>query len=547
MPPVDFSVFTGAAQTPFGPDLKQVMQMQALQQRMQQLQQVQQGENALRSLYQNSANVDPDTGMLRPQARNRLMQLSPSAGQDYMAQAAQIEERQQRAKYLTGQAYEKEQSVAHEIGSGALAYYNERLPKDGPERALRQTNDWLGEQLDSARKSGSLSPQSLEKFQREFDPITFRSREAAYIAAHTKPLTQGQQVDIGFKRQDERRKDAAFRRGEFNKAQEIELPDGSKVMAQQSKDTGQWVTADEKKEPLPTPTRAVPAGKADTLHPSKEIAIVDKDGSVVERFAARESAGGPGWVRSDDGKPVVVPSGGKIDVGQASGAVIGSRENVYIGRILEGGITATTDLENISRMPVGVSSGMFGGRRQGPGLLDATREVLANKLTSQDVQIYNSANVGIQRALAIIESSGLAPSGAFTEQFQGLTLKEGDTQLARLYKMANARQIVENGMEVIKANPRVAPEQKKLADKFVQRVEQAIPWTTKDVIALQTSDQPDATLHNLGVGKTGKGETSQPATALPSEAVSKLKEGQVTTFGNGQRWTLRNGQPEQVR
>ena len=33
---------------------------------------------------------------------------------------------------------------------------------------------------------------------------------------------------------------------------------------------------------------------------------------------------------------------------------------------------------------------------------------------------------------------------------------------------------------------------------------------------------------------------------LPPEAVSKLKEGEVTTFRNGQRWTLKNGQPAQV-
>jgi hypothetical protein len=35
--------------------------------------------------------------------------------------------------------------------------------------------------------------------------------------------------------------------------------------------------------------------------------------------------------------------------------------------------------------------------------------------------------------------------------------------------------------------------------------------------------------------------------ALPAAARSRLKEGQVTTFGNGQRWTLKNGQPVQVQ
>lgn len=37
------------------------------------------------------------------------------------------------------------------------------------------------------------------------------------------------------------------------------------------------------------------------------------------------------------------------------------------------------------------------------------------------------------------------------------------------------------------------------------------------------------------------------AESLPPQAISKLKEGVVTTFGNGQKWTLRNKQPVQVQ
>jgi hypothetical protein len=42
--------------------------------------------------------------------------------------------------------------------------------------------------------------------------------------------------------------------------------------------------------------------------------------------------------------------------------------------------------------------------------------------------------------------------------------------------------------------------------------------------------------------------TTTPAGGgLPPEAVNKLKEGQITTFGNGQKWTLENGQPVQIQ
>jgi hypothetical protein len=41
--------------------------------------------------------------------------------------------------------------------------------------------------------------------------------------------------------------------------------------------------------------------------------------------------------------------------------------------------------------------------------------------------------------------------------------------------------------------------------------------------------------------------TSAEPPRLPPQAVSQLKEGVVTKFANGQQWTLRNGQPTQVK
>lgn len=41
--------------------------------------------------------------------------------------------------------------------------------------------------------------------------------------------------------------------------------------------------------------------------------------------------------------------------------------------------------------------------------------------------------------------------------------------------------------------------------------------------------------------------TLPPATTIPPAAAAQLREGQITTFGNGQRWTLQNGQPVQVQ
>jgi hypothetical protein len=46
---------------------------------------------------------------------------------------------------------------------------------------------------------------------------------------------------------------------------------------------------------------------------------------------------------------------------------------------------------------------------------------------------------------------------------------------------------------------------------------------------------------------TARTGTTAPKTGLPQEAMASLKEGETTTFRNGQTWSLQNGQPVQVR
>lgn len=48
-------------------------------------------------------------------------------------------------------------------------------------------------------------------------------------------------------------------------------------------------------------------------------------------------------------------------------------------------------------------------------------------------------------------------------------------------------------------------------------------------------------------GKFGAGARGQQIASLPQAAVAQLKGGQITTFANGQRWTLRDGKPVQVQ
>jgi hypothetical protein len=70
----------------------------------------------------------------------------------------------------------------------------------------------------------------------------------------------------------------------------------------------------------------------------------------------------------------------------------------------------------------------------------------------------------------------------------------------------------------------------------------ALPKGVRDAAAAQLQ-QVNAKLAQMA----NLDGTAVPPTQLPSAALAQLKEGVVTKFANGQQWTLRNGQPTQVK
>jgi hypothetical protein len=179
--------------------------------------------------------------------------------------------------------------------------------------------------------------------------------------------------------------------------------------------------------------------------------------------------------------------------------VAGGRESVFINRVVNSGNQAAADLENVTKLPMTVSRGLFGGRSQGKSLFEAGKETLANTMTTDEVQMYNVFATGFQRALAAIEGAGLAPSNALMHQMDAIIFKEGDTHLTKLGKLAQTRQIVEKGLETVAVNSRVDPGTKKLVDDILAKVRKSVPFTGADIIRLSQlqAENPNATLNDV--------------------------------------------------
>lgn len=234
----------------------------------------------------------------------------------------------------------------------------------------------------------------------------------------------------------------------------------------------------------------------------------------------------------------------------AGGAGISGREGVYFNRVAAAGNEAAAAARNIMELPTTASTGWFGGRQQGPGLMDALKEHLTNGMTSQDVQDYNTMVAGVARNLSAIEAAGLSPNGSLQHSMNSVILNQGDTELTKMRKMAEMRQIVEMGLEPNLANPRIPPEQKQLVQKIIGQMQQAIPFTQHDVTMLEQSKNPRVTMSDI-VKQRGLSpqESGTPATGGNGNRGSapQYQNGQIYRDARGNRARYMNGNWQPVQ
>lgn len=203
------------------------------------------------------------------------------------------------------------------------------------------------------------------------------------------------------------------------------------------------------------------------------------------------------------------------------------REKIFGERILTSADEAVRAIQNITELPVKASSGWFGtGGGQEHGLFSSGKAALTNALAPQDVQDYNTMLAGVKRNLATIESVGLAPSGALTEGFGSLELRQGDSQLTKLRKLAEMRQVVEAGLEPQLADSAIPDQIKDLMRHIQGNLEKAVPYTQHDVTLLQRAQKknPDLTLETL-IGKEKLGPSPAGAEPKPQAAGHELTPG----------------------
>lgn len=246
----------------------------------------------------------------------------------------------------------------------------------------------------------------------------------------------------------------------------------------------------------------------------------------------------------ENGQPVQTPITGGSKDPNGAGAPLGSREAAMLGRVIGGARQSIATLRSILAAPTGASSGTFGiGAAPGHSLLHSTLDTFRNAASSDDTQVFNTLLPGLERNLASIETMGMVPQGTFTGSFANLAFRDGDSEETRLHKLAEMRQIVDNGTDVLINNPRLPEQQRKYLQNIQNEVRQVVPFTHTDLFRMKgmppgstVGDAVNAATNPGGAAPVptpgGKAPTyNDEAEAQAAEAAGKLKKGTKVTIG----------------
>lgn len=279
--------------------------------------------------------------------------------------------------------------------------------------------------------------------------------------------------------------------------------------------------------PAPLQMDPLAAAKVGTEEARQTLLGAQAGGPDYQTAGSGGAAGGmkppSGYIANPNYDPSQPVGEGNYAFMDARQPVMGAREAVFFNRIVGGAKNAQQTLENIVGLPIGASAGLFGlGAKPGTSIWTAGVDALRNAVSSQTVQTYNTMIAGLDANLAQIEGHGLSTSDAFRGQYDRLALREGDTELTRLDKLAEMAQTIESGLDPYLSNPRIPQQQKEYMRTLLDKVRETIPFTHEDLRALEQNKAP--TLKSLIQQKRLNAPVRAPsapsAPSAPAGAVS---------------------------
>lgn len=521
-----------------GPDPNKMQDLILGAAKIKEVQQQQQGQNALRALFADPNNVDPKTGMLKPEATAKLMAANPAFGLDYNKAAAGVQETQTQTRALSARTdlVSKIQSLGAEMADETLGTYDNAV-KNGmpPERAQQLAQLDYSKHLDELTKSGMLSPEQLKMIPTQFDPVRVRNQLLDY-----KTRIQLENKERDEKRADQRLADQESHEERMAGAQiaasnraaaaaatkgwdikDMIGPDGKPVTVRVNKDTGE-IKPLEMPGGQPVALSAVPSGQPAQPWPPEAIDYAAENYRLTGKLP-------PNMQRNSPVAGQIVAKAAAI--GQNPQTPLSPAAQSAVGAVTtQAGVRAdTSSLTNITKIADAsegfentMLSNMKIAEEKMPAGAGPTTLPFIDRWVESGRTEFGDANV------PPYVTSLLTVANEYAKVMSGSTGSQGSTVDSR----KEAREMLNAALNSGQINQIFDVMRRDVSNKkqSYRQQEQAI----KDRI----SGKPT--------------EEEKPASAatedLPKAAIDQLSSGHVTTFANGQQWTLgADGQPQRVK
>ena len=183
-------------------------------------------------------------------------------------------------------------------------------------------------------------------------------------------------------------------------------------------------------------------------------------------------------------------------------------------RVIGGSSSALERIEALMQFDEGTNVGMMPNLTTKDGVMNAIRNFAGKTLTSDEAKVMNPIFVGLGRELATVEAMGVATGlKDLTDKMQsGMYFNPGeDDAYTTAMKVAEARQVIEHHLGAALNAGMFIGEQKKEAQRIIDKTKETIPYTIKDVA--------EAYRKSTGSTKQTIGEATQkvtkPGSTLP--------------------------------
>ena len=523
--PIDPSIAMSAAPTPnMGPNMGVAIQNAQQLYGLQQMQQQAQAQNALKSIMSQPGMVD-ETGNPTPNALKQISAVSPEMGMKLRQNMLVQQQAKLQQDVTKTSLFGKKMDLMGDGADAATIAYEAGLQRGlTPQQATSAAQDVYTEKLQSLSDSGLFSTEEVGRMPKQFDPVKvkafsgnledWRKQQALRVVQDKEARSEGR-LDAA---QTERERHDRAMEGKTSSPpasaaeHDVEAIANANITTKE-KELGRTMTDAEKAAERQNARSG--SGKL----AASPAAIKERDIETLARAQFRQTHDGkePG---PDDAADLA-----KLKQAERSRSTAMSGRNAQmVGRSLTSAADAVTDLRNIVELPISIDTGIFGGRKQGPGLMAATKEILANRVTGEDAQAYNTAMAGLERSLGGLATGGLAVSDNVMNQFGKLQIEKGDTNLIKLRKLATMRQNVDNALDGLLTNPQLGDAQKAMVEKLQKELQAAVPWTVHDVNQVEFGKDIKATVGQFAkkVGVLKPDDKTADVNA-PAAAVAYLK------------------------